>query len=39
MEGSYYRAHNDDGTAPAGWVRHSDGGFVRIRGEEATQSI
>ena len=39
MEGSYYRAHDDDGTAPAGWVRHSDGGFVRIRGEEATQSI
>eukprot|EP00964_Phaeocystis_antarctica_P072228 scaffold44141_cov56-Phaeocystis_antarctica.AAC.2 len=39
MEGSYYRAYNDDGAAPAGWVRHSDGGFVRIRGEEATQSI
>ena len=39
MEGSYYRAYNDDGTTPAGWVRHSDGGFVRIRGEEATQSI
>lgn len=33
MEGTYYRAYNDDEAAPAGWVRHSDGGFVRIRGE------
>lgn len=32
-----YRAycHDEDRSTPEGWVRHSDGGFVRIRGDSA----
>jgi hypothetical protein len=33
IEGTDYRAYDaaDPDAPPAGWARHSDGGFVRIR--------